>query len=115
MYRTYRRNKKALYIVGFLFVLVAISIGYAYLTSVLKINGTTNISKNTWDVHFEDISMITNTTDSSEPTLTEEDTVINFTTNLKVPTDEYSFSVNVVNAGSIDAMLSEVQSIQNLV
>ena len=108
MYRTYRRNKKALYIVGFLFVLVAISIGYAYLTSVLKINGTTNISKNTWDVHFEDISMITNTTDSSEPTLTEEDTVINFTTNLKVPTDEYSFSVNVVNAGSIDAMLSEV-------
>ena len=108
MYRTYRRNKKALYIVGFLFVLVAISIGYAYLTSVLKINGTTNISKNTWDVHFEDISMITNTTDSSEPTLTEEDTVINFTTNLKVPTDEYSFSVKVVNAGSIDAMLSEV-------
>ena len=107
MYR-YRKNKRRLYFTLLFLLAISIGVGYAYLTSVLKINGTTNISKNTWDVHFEDISMITNTTDSSEPTLTEEDTVINFTTNLKVPTDEYSFSVNVVNAGSIDAMLSEV-------
>lgn len=88
--------------------MIFIGVGYAYLTSNLKINGVTNISKNTWDIHFENINMINNTTQSSEPSLTDENTVIHFTTNLKVPTDEYSFSVKVVNAGSIDAMLSEV-------
>ncbi len=107
--RRYKKNNTAMYLMIFILVVVAIGIGYAFLNKNLKINGTSNIAKNaSWDVHFEDISMITNTTNSSAPSLTEQDTIINFTANLKLPTDEYSFSVNVVNAGSIDAMLSEV-------
>ena len=104
----YRRNKRALYITLFALFLVSISVGYAYITSTLKINGTTKISKNTWDVHFEDISMMKNTISAAEPTLTSGDTIISFTANLKIPTDEYSFMVYVVNDGSIDAMVSDV-------
>ncbi len=104
----YRRNSKRLFLTFIILLMIFIGVGYAYLTSNLKINGVTNILKNTWDIHFENINMINNTTQSSEPSLTDENTVIHFTTNLKVPTDEYSFSVKVVNAGSIDAMLSEV-------
>ena len=104
----YRRNKRALYITLFALFLVLISVGYAYITSTLKINGTTKISKNTWDVHFEDITMMKNTISAAEPTLTSSDTIINFTANLKVPTDEYAFGVYIVNDGSIDAMVSDV-------
>ena len=107
--RRYKKNNTAMYLMIFILVVVAIGIGYAFLNKNLKINGTSNIAKNaSWDVHFEDISMITNTTNSSAPSLTEQDTIINFTANLKVPTDEYSFSANIVNDGTIDAMVSEV-------
>ena len=107
--RRYKENNTAMYLMIFILVVVAIGIGYAFLNKNLKINGTSNIAKNaSWDVHFEDISMITNTTNSSAPSLTEQDTIINFTANLKVPTDEYSFSANIVNDGTIDAMVSEV-------
>ena len=104
----YRRNKRVLYITLFALFLVSISVGYAYITSTLKINGTTKISKNTWDVHFEDITMMKNTISAAKPTLTSNDTIISFTANLKIPTDEYSFMVYVVNDGSIDAMVSDV-------
>ena len=107
--RRYKKNNTAMYLMIFILVVVAIGIGYAFLNKNLKINGTSNIAKNaSWDVHFEDISMITNTTNSSAPSLTEQDTIINFTANLKLPTDEYSFSANIVNDGTIDAMVSEV-------
>ena len=107
--RRYKKNNTAMYLMIFILVVVAIGIGYAFLNKNLKINGTSNIAKNaSWDVHFEDITMITNTTNSSAPSLTEQDTIINFTANLKVPTDEYSFSANIVNDGTIDAMVSEV-------
>ena len=36
----------------FMILLLCITIGYAYLNSELKINGTTGIKGNNWDVHF---------------------------------------------------------------
>ena len=107
MYR-YRKNKKRLYFTLLFLLAISIGVGYAYLTSNLKINGTTKISKNTWDIHFEDVTMINNTVSAANPTLTSSNTVVTFSPTLKTPGDEYSFSVKVVNAGSIDAMLSEV-------
>ena len=107
MYR-YRKNKKRLYFTLLFLLAISIGVGYAYLTSNLKINGTTKISKNTWDIHFQDVTMINNTVSAANPTLTSSNTVVTFSPTLKTPGDEYSFSVKVVNAGSIDAMLSEV-------
>ena len=107
MYR-YRKNKRRLYFTLLFLLAISIGVGYAYLTSNLKINGTTKISKNTWDIHFEDVTMINNTVSAANPTLTSSHTVVTFSPTLKTPGDEYSFSVKVVNAGSIDAMLSEV-------
>ena len=107
MYR-YRKNKRRLYFTLLFLLAISIGVGYAYLTSNLKINGTTKISKNTWDIHFQDVTMINNTVSAANPTLTSSNTVVTFSPTLKTPGDEYSFSVKVVNAGSIDAMLSEV-------
>ena len=118
MYRTYRRNKKALYIVGFLFVLVAISIGYAYLTSVLKINGTTNISKNTWDVHFDGSKTegdgVIKVEAGLEGATAPDGGIISYgdsnhkadlSATLHQPGDKVTYTLTILNTGSIDAKL----------
>ena len=38
-------------------MLLFISIGYAYLSATLSINGHTKLSANTWDIHFENLSV----------------------------------------------------------
>ena len=45
-------NKKTIII-----LLLLISIGFAYLTSTLDLNGITFLSKQTWDVHFENVQV----------------------------------------------------------
>ena len=49
------KSKKKLYVIMFLFAVLSISIGYAYLSSKLNINGTTEIGANMWDISFENI------------------------------------------------------------
>ena len=34
-----------------------VSIGYAYLNSFISINGSSSVSKNTWDIHFENCTV----------------------------------------------------------
>ena len=46
-------NKK--YILIIFLLLIAISIGYATLSSTLKIKGNGGIDKIRWDVHFENV------------------------------------------------------------
>ena len=55
MYNYY--NKRKFTISVFLIILLAIGIGYAYLTSNLSISGNTNVSTNTWNIHFENITV----------------------------------------------------------
>ena len=48
--RRKRNNQKSIIVIVVL--LFIISLGYAYLTSNLSINGTSEIAPNTWNVHF---------------------------------------------------------------
>ena len=49
-----RRNNT---IILFVVLLLSISIGYALINTNLKINGTANVTKQTWDIHFENIQV----------------------------------------------------------
>ena len=55
MYNYYNK-KKFIYSI-LLILLLAIGIGYAYLTSNLSISGNTQVTTNTWNIHFENIQV----------------------------------------------------------
>ena len=100
-----RKNKNILFIIV---VLLCISLGYAVLNSTLIINGKSNISKNIWDVHFENINVISGSVESEKVPTIENDTTLDFEVMLKLPGDYYEFTVDVVNKGTIDAMINSV-------
>ena len=108
------KNKKT-YVLLIIVALLCVTIGYAVLNSTLTITGKTNIGKNNWDVHFENIYV----TDGSvtpivEPTITNNITISNFELTLDKPGDFYEFVVDVKNFGSIDAMIDSVEKTPNL-
>lgn len=47
--------KKRTFILSFLILLVCLSVGFAYLSQVLKVGTSARIGKNTWDVHFANV------------------------------------------------------------
>ena len=99
---------------------VSLKVGYAYLTQDLSIGGTAVASKNVWDVHFVDGSIVETThfnpcvggntcsvvTQNAE--IDEDGTSIDFGVTFHVIGDAYEFTVDVVNDGTIDAMLNDV-------
>ncbi|MBR6136863.1 MAG: hypothetical protein IKQ06_01760 [Bacilli bacterium] len=93
-------------------IFVFITIGYAYLTSALNINGATLLKKPTWDVHFENVQVkdgsVTGEQVIDEPEIDSEQTTVSFHVNLKKPGDYYEFTVDAVNAGTIDAMINTI-------
>ena len=95
-------------------ILLVISIGYAALNSTLNINGRSSISKNTWSVYFDNIKIMSDSVEAVKvPTITDN-TTIDFEIQLNIPGDFYEFTVDVVNDGSIDAMIESINKTPNL-
>ena len=106
-----RRNKtKKTKLVALLLILVLlISVGYAALTTNLRINGNATIKAQSWSVYFDNIVVDSNNSVASvttAPTLSDNDTTITWNVSMDTPGQVYQFNVDVVNDGSIDAMVS---------
>ena len=110
--RNKKKNKKML----LLLLLLAISVGFAALATTLKINGSTNITKQTWDIYWDNASIVPTTNlenadiTKAAQTKTGDVTTLEWTVNLNLPGDYYEFTVDAVNNGSIDAMITEIDS-----
>ena len=102
------RNKKNTTTYLLILLLLGITLGYAYLNTTLNINGTTNITSANWSIYWDNIVFGTNnTTDVTTPaTISSGLTEVTFNVNFKQPGDTYEFTVDAVNDGSIDAMIS---------
>ena len=107
-----RRYKKKGTIYILLLLLLGITLGYAYLNTTLNINGTTNITSANWNIYWDNIVFgSNNVTDITTPaTISSGLTEVTFNVNFKEPGDTYEFTVDAVNDGSIDAMISVVNS-----
>ena len=93
-------------------MLLMVTIGFALLSTTLKINGITGINKNTWDIHWDDTS-ISETTGSVTATtpaaVTDaEEKNISFEVEFELPGDFYEFTVDAVNEGSIDGKIETI-------
>ena len=99
-------NKPLLYFVFFVFA--SVTVGYAALSTTLSITGKGTLSKNSWDIHFENLVIVDNGASAvtTAPTIDSTKTKISFNITLSKPGDTYEFTVDAVNKGTIDAMLS---------
>lgn len=90
--------------------LVFIASGMALIHSTLSINGISNIAKTVWDVHFENLDAKDSNIEVVSPATIDstDNTKINFSLNVRKPTNYYEFEVDVVNDGTIDAMFSDI-------
>jgi len=105
------KNKKTRKYLWLIILLLAVSIGYAALATTLKINGTTKINKNLWSVYWDNIDNEDGVTPTSGPTIGNDtvngtNTKVTYTVDLNTPGDYYEFTVDAVNAGTLDAMVT---------
>ena len=99
-----RRNNKSKYLI--IILLLIVSIGFAFLSSRLNFNGIANVRPINWKIYFDNVQKnFGQEFEITEPSTSGEDTTsINFEVELADPGDSYSFDVDIVNGGSIDAM-----------
>jgi len=109
-----RKRKNSLLFL--ILLLLGITIGFAALATTLKINGTTNINKNTWDVYWDNpVVNQSSVNPSNVPLIGKEDeeddsnTNVTWSATLDKPGDFYEFTVDAVNNGSLDAMISDIK------
>lgn len=98
-----RRNKSKYLIIALVLI---ISIGFAFLSARLDINGLANIKKIGWNIYFDNVqNNFGQEFEVTAPTTTGTNTTeIYFEVELEDPGDSYSFDVDIVNNGTIDAV-----------
>ena len=67
-----KRERKGYVLILLLFLLLLVSIGYAFLTSSLKINGHSSIENARWDIHFANISSEKGVTPVKKATISKD-------------------------------------------
>ena len=103
-----RKKKRTKLLALMLVLIMLISIGYAALSTQLTINGDALVKAKSWNVHFANI--VTNSNNSvasvvTAPTLSNNNTTVTWEVSMDTPGQMYEFNVDVVNEGTIDAMV----------
>ena len=106
-------NKKKKERVVLLLLVVAVllmAIGFAAYTRQLTINGTVTVKGGPWNVHYvaNSITEGENSEHATAATISQDTTDFSFTVTLEKPGDFYEATVNVVNEGSMNALLKSV-------
>lgn len=109
-------KKKNSYVIPLLLLLVVtISIGYAALSTTLNINGTSKITKQSWSVYFDTLTVTSGSvTPTTAATIDSGKTTVSYSVSLTKPGDFYEFSVVVKNAGTIPAKISAAPTLSGV-
>ena len=84
-----------------------LTIAYSALNAILTINGNARVSAADWDIYLNN-PRVTNGSATSDVPIIKTSSTVEFSTTLNMPGDFYEFTIDVVNAGSIDAMIENV-------
>ena len=88
---------------------VAIGLAYAGFTGTLNINGTGNVVSSKWDIYFANLSnaATTGTANVVTPaTISPKTKIGDYYVELATPGDSVTYTFDVVNDGSFDAVLT---------
>ena len=110
-----KRRKKNNIIFLFALLVLFISMGYALISTQLIINGETTISRNVWSVYWDNPVVAEGSVVETLPVLSAEtgktlNTILTWEVSLNKPGEFYEFTVDAVNNGTIDAMISGISS-----
>ena len=107
-----RKNSNKRLIAIAIVLLLAISIGYAALSTTLTINGTANIAANSWLIYFTNVQVKTGSSTATQAPTTSgtNTTTLTWAVNLQTPGDYYEHNVDVKNDGTIDAMIGSLSN-----
>ena len=103
------QDRKTLYLV-LAIVMVSVftlSIAYAAMSTVLEIHGNSEVVASSWDIHLENVKVKNGSVSANTPSVSGTSSV-GFDIELNTPGEYYEFTVDVVNDGSIDAMIESV-------
>ena len=102
-------DRKTLYIVLSIVMVsvLTLTVVYAALSTTLQINGQAEVSAANWDIHLDNVVLNSSSATTTAPTITDSKTAT-FSTTLTKPGDFYEFTIDIVNNGSIDAMIDSV-------
>ena len=84
----------------------SLSIAYAALSVTLNITGNAEISDASWNIKFSNVK-VNPASVAITPKITNN-TTLTFSANLENPGDFYKFTVDIVNDGTIDAMIDSI-------
>ena len=103
------RDRKILYIILsiVLISIFSLTIVYAALSVTLNIQGNAEVVASTWDIHLDNVKVTNGSVSGIDPSITRS-TTATFSTTLTTPGDFYEFTIDVVNNGSIDAMIDSI-------
>lgn len=96
-----------------LILLLVVTIGFALLSTTLKINGIAGIKSNRWSIHWDDESIsetqgsVTATTPANVSDTDKK--IVSFEVDFDLPGDYYEFTVDAVNDGTIDGIIDSVK------
>jgi hypothetical protein len=91
----------------------SLTIVYAALSVTLNITGNSEVVASSWDIHLENVKVTSGSVSGTTPSITSSRTA-SFSTILNNPGDFYEFTIDVVNDGSIDAMIDGVSKTPTL-
>ena len=108
---TIKRDYKDILIAILIMGVVSMTIVYANFTRRLQIVNLAKINNTNWDIHFENLVKVPNSSGDaavvvSEPTISEGRTVISgLDVTMNKPGDYVTYTFDIVNAGDLDAKL----------
>ena len=103
------QDRKTLYLVLCIAVVsvFTLSIAYAAMSAVLEIHGNSEVVASSWNIHLENVKVKSGSVSANAPSISGTSSV-GFDVELNMPGEFYEFTVDVVNEGSIDAMIDSV-------
>ena len=105
-----KNNNKAILIV--LILVLLISIGYAAVTTFIKIDSNVGLGKTTFDIHFDNIGELTNkATVTNGAHFVDEDNKKEIAFDVVLPKvgDYYAFTADMVNDSNIPAKVKSIE------
>ena len=109
-----QRREKALVIVVLLVVIAGLTVAFAALSTTLNINGTAYLDAAKWGIRFENLSSPTRlgkatTTGTAKIEESKAAEITDMNVSLMVPGDKIVYTVNLVNKGTINAKIDEIE------
>ena len=102
------RNKRKLIIYVLVGVLMLTTVAYAALSTVLNVSGTVVKKGNLWNIYFTNPSSASIVGTATGSSINIQASSLNFQVSLYKPGDKVTYTVDIKNGGTIDAVLNSI-------